>query len=207
MVRLGDVCEVSSGDSAPQEDKYFINGKYHFFRTSDVAREHITSNLTKCKDYLNEEGIKKFKLFKKDTILFPKSAASTFLNHRAVLVVDGYVSSHLATIYPKTEDVLSNFIFLMLLKVDAKNLTSDQNYPSLKLKEIENIHIPLPPLEVQEEIVSIIEGYQKLIDGCKQVVENWKPDVETELDEELKIYLEAHPDEKEKLKDGWQWRS
>ncbi len=31
MVKLGKVCEVSSGDSAPQEDKYFINGKYPFF--------------------------------------------------------------------------------------------------------------------------------------------------------------------------------
>ena len=28
MVRLGDVCEVTSGNSAPQDKSYFENGKY-----------------------------------------------------------------------------------------------------------------------------------------------------------------------------------
>ena len=33
----------------------------------------------------------------------------------------------------------------------------------------------MPPLEVQREIVSEIEGYQKVIDGARAVVENWRP--------------------------------
>ena len=41
-----------------------------------------------------------------------------------------------------------------------------------KLKEYQ---IPLPPLEVQREIVSEIEGYQKVIDGARAVVENYRP--------------------------------
>jgi type I restriction enzyme M protein len=40
---------------------------------------------------------------------------------------------------------------------------------------LKNLKIPLPPLEVQKEIVSEIEGYQKIIDGARQVVENWRP--------------------------------
>jgi restriction endonuclease S subunit len=38
--------------------------------------------------------------------------------------------------------------------------------------------VPLPPLEIQREIVVEIEGYQKIIDGARQVVENWKPQIE-----------------------------
>jgi type I restriction enzyme M protein len=50
-----------------------------------------------------------------------------------------------------------------------------QNVASVKvLKELE---IPLPPLSVQEEIVAEIEGYQKIIDGAKMVVENYKPKI------------------------------
>jgi type I restriction enzyme M protein len=45
LVELGDVAEVSSGDSAPQEDKYFTDGKYNFYRTSDVGAVHISPNL------------------------------------------------------------------------------------------------------------------------------------------------------------------
>ena len=41
-----------------------------------------------------------------------------------------------------------------------------------KLKDYE---IPLPPLSVQQEIVAEIEGYQKVIDGARAVVENYRP--------------------------------
>ena len=37
------------------------------------------------------------------------------------------------------------------------------------------LKIPLPPLEVQKEIVAEIEVYQKIIDGARQVVENYQP--------------------------------
>ena len=44
-------------------------------------------------------------------------------------------------------------------------------------KFIENYEIPLPPLEVQQEIVSEIEGYQRVIDGARTVVENYRSQI------------------------------
>nr|VFK12602.1 MAG: type I restriction enzyme M protein [Candidatus Kentron sp. LFY] len=44
-------------------------------------------------------------------------------------------------------------------------------------KQINAIEIPLPPLSVQKEIVAEIEGYQKVIDGASQVVENYRPHI------------------------------
>ena len=44
-----------------------------------------------------------------------------------------------------------------------------------KVKEIE---IPLPPIEVQQRIVYELDGYQKIIDGCRQVIENYKPTID-----------------------------
>ena len=43
--------------------------------------------------------------------------------------------------------------------------------------EVRQIRIPLPPLEVQREIVAEIEGYQRVIDGARAVVESWKPHI------------------------------
>lgn len=45
-------------------------------------------------------------------------------------------------------------------------------------KNLESIKIPLPPLSVQEEIVAEIDSYQKIIDGARQVVENYKPRID-----------------------------
>lgn len=47
--------------------------------------------------------------------------------------------------------------------------------PRISRSNLGKIEIPLPPLEVQKEIVAEIEGYQKIIDGARQVVENYQP--------------------------------
>ncbi len=44
-------------------------------------------------------------------------------------------------------------------------------------KFIENFEIPLPPLEVQREIVAEIEGYQRVIDGARAVIDNYRPHI------------------------------
>jgi restriction endonuclease S subunit len=47
------------------------------------------------------------------------------------------------------------------------------------------LKIPLPPLFVQQEIVEEIEGYQKIIDGARQVVENYKPVIKIDPEWEM----------------------
>ena len=62
---------------------------------------------------------------------------------------------------------------------DAKRYAQKAvNQASINTKNIKSLQIPLPPLEVQQEIVDELEGYQKIIDGCKQVVENYKPTID-----------------------------
>ena len=43
--------------------------------------------------------------------------------------------------------------------------------------EFGGITIPLPPLEVQKEIVSEIEGYQKVINGARAVLDHYRPHI------------------------------
>ncbi len=42
---------------------------------------------------------------------------------------------------------------------------------------VEDFKIPLPPIDVQEEIVEEIEGYQKVIDGARAVLDNYRPHI------------------------------
>jgi type I restriction enzyme M protein len=44
------------------------------------------------------------------------------------------------------------------------------------------IKIPLPPLEVQKEIVADIEGYQKVINGARAVLDNYRPHIPIDPD-------------------------
>ena len=43
--------------------------------------------------------------------------------------------------------------------------------------EFGKVTIPLPPLAIQKEIVAEIEGYQKVIDGARAVLDNYRPHI------------------------------
>ena len=50
-------------------------------------------------------------------------------------------------------------------------------FASINKGQIESIKIPLPPLELQRGIVNEIVAYQRVIDGARAVVENYRPHI------------------------------
>ena len=48
---------------------------------------------------------------------------------------------------------------------------------NINAKQYASFRFPLPPLEVQREIAAEIEGYQKVIDGARAVIENYRPHI------------------------------
>ena len=64
------------------------------------------------------------------------------------------------------------FLFRVLHARPLESSGYQRHYSKLKEHQI-----PLPPLEVQKEIVAQIEGYQKVIDGSRAVVNNYRPHI------------------------------
>jgi type I restriction enzyme M protein len=49
--------------------------------------------------------------------------------------------------------------------------------PRIGWSSFAELQIPLPPLEVQQEIVAEIEGYQKVINGARAVLDHYRPHI------------------------------
>ena len=64
---------------------------------------------------------------------------------------------------------------LMRLVPQMERMGTGGTYKEISRASFSTLCIPLPPLEIQEKIVAELDGYQKIIDGAKQVVENYKP--------------------------------
>jgi type I restriction enzyme M protein len=58
-----------------------------------------------------------------------------------------------------------------------RNANTTTNISNLNLSALAAFQIPLPPLSVQQEIVAEIEGYQKVIDGARAVVDHYRPHI------------------------------
>jgi type I restriction enzyme M protein len=93
---------------------------------------------------------------------------------------------HIWKIVP-SERIDKKFLYY-LLDWDTENMKAEGGrgiaMTHITKSGMEERKIPLPPLSIQQEIVSDIDNYQKIIDGARQVVENYKPciDIDPEWD-------------------------
>jgi len=172
-VRLGEVCEIFSGTSAPQDEKYFENGRYPFVRVSDLGAIGRTTNLIEVKDYINELCLKELNMVKasKGTILFPKSGAAITTNNRAILGIDAFIVSHLAAVKPKENIAETHFVYYWLYLTDMVQYMDNMGYPSLKLLTISSIQIPLPSLPEQKRIAAKLQEMMQEIDQARTACE------------------------------------
>jgi len=75
------------------------------------------------------------------------------------------------------EELDTKFLYYALdgKRADIALLMKGAANVSMKPEDLAQFQIPMPPLEVQREIVGEIEGYQRVIDGARAVVEGWRP--------------------------------
>jgi len=90
-------------------------------------------------------------------------------------------SSAMKILKPANDEVDIHFVYYMMQKLHFKPVEHKRFW----ISEYSKLKIPLPSLEAQKLIVKELQGYQKIIDGAKQVIENWKPSVPTNPDWEI----------------------
>lgn len=202
-----------------------LQGKIQFLRGQGISKKDIIEGgKNKCIHYgeiytlyqtiienvISRTNLKGKILSKKGDVLIPSTTTADAMGiavARSLNEDNVIIGGDINIIRTENKFILSNYLAFLISNPPLKNILATYakgvNILHISNSDIKNLEIPLPPLEVQKEIVSEIEGYQKLIDGCKQVIEVWKPDVEGYLEEELKTYIIKHPEKKEELAEGW----
>jgi restriction endonuclease S subunit len=98
----------------------------------------------------------------------------------------------LAAIRPAEGRLLTSYAFYLLRSLEEEIIgDTGAAFASINRSDIEKIKIPLPPLEVQKEIVAEIEGYQKVINGARAVLDNYHPHIPIHPDWPIVTFKEA----------------
>ena len=161
---LGEVAQVTAGDPAPQRAEDFSDDGLPFVRMQDVGRFGQTICLAETKDRLSASASPRFKRFPAGSILVPKSGASIWLNHRAVLGMEAHVVSHLAVIVPRSS-LDTRFAYYWLCATDLAGVAHQADLPSMKTSDLAKLHLPVPPMAEQKRIVKLLDeadGLRKL---------------------------------------------
>ncbi len=80
------------------------------------------------------------------------------------------------------EYVLPEYLVYVLQRVveNFKKTSQGSTIQGVTRRQLSDIEVPLPPLEVQQEIVVEIEGYRRVIDGARSVIDNYRPKIEVD---------------------------
>lgn len=98
----------------------------------------------------------------------------------------GAVSPMYVVFHISTDGLDKNYLFALLksgvVNGEINRLAQGSIRIQMRFNDLANLRIPLPPLEVQKEIVAEIEGYQKVIDGARAVIDNYRPYIPVDPD-------------------------
>jgi len=183
IVTLDDVAKIEYGYTDTAKDE----GDARFIRITDI-NEYGQLKMDSPKFIILNKEANKY-LLKKDDILVARTGATfgkTLIYDKNETAV---FASFLIRINVDTKKVLPKYYWAFAQSDvywnQANNLVTGGGQPQFNGNALKQIQIPLPPLSVQEEIVAEIEGYQKIIDGAKMVVENYKPKIEIDPEWEM----------------------
>lgn len=173
MVRLGDICSTSSGGTPKTTVReYYDNGTINWLKSGEVSNGIIYY----AEDKITELGLSNSsaKIFPENTVLIAMYGATA--GQVGLLKVPSATNQAVCGIYPN-ECFIPEFLYYLLREQREYfiSLSTGGAQPNISQTIIKNTKIPMPPLSFQEEIVSEIEQYQKIIDGARQIVDNYRP--------------------------------
>ena len=165
-IKLGDIANVTAGQSAPQGNCFSDKGT-PFIRAGSL--EPLLSGKRESELELVSEEIakaKRLKLQPEGTIVFAKSGMSCMKGYVYVLKRPCYVVSHLACVFPKSGS--SDYLSYYFKWHRPNRLVKDEAYPSISLADISNITMELHSETEQEDIVERLDKVSELIDLRKR---------------------------------------
>jgi type I restriction enzyme S subunit len=167
LKKIKEVADVFAGQGAPRGDSnYCLNG-IPFVKAGNLS-ELINGKPESSIQNVSEQVAKthKLKLYKAGSVLFAKSGMSCMKGYVYTLKKDCYVVSHLAIITPISVD--SHFLNYYLCFNKPNTLIKDSAYPSISLKDIENLKIPVPTASEQQRIVEELDLLSSIIEKKKE---------------------------------------
>jgi type I restriction enzyme M protein len=185
MMELKEICETQNG---------LWTGKKPPFVRAKVIRNTNFMKKTGLLSFDNiavldveEKQFEKRRLSKGDIILENSGGSPAQPVGRVAYFdsedVEYSYSNFTSRIRVTNKDTSSKYLWYILTEVYRQGRTENMQSHTSGIKNLDkklylSNKVPLPPLEVQEQIVCELDGYQNIINGAKQIVQNWKPKID-----------------------------
>ncbi|MEF8699239.1 MAG: N-6 DNA methylase [Candidatus Accumulibacter sp. UW20] len=182
-VGLGEVCELVRGVVFAKEDEV-PEGGLKVLRANNINKDRSTLDLRDVKQVSARLHFSEEKRLRRNDIFICLASGSKDHIGKVALIKDDtefYFGGFMGAIRVNYNRLLSGYLLQHLTTGHFNNFLREQiagaSINNLSSALLYRFQIPLPPLEVQKEIVAEIEGYQKVINGARAVLDSYRPNI------------------------------
>ena len=182
-VELGEVCELVRGVVYSKEDEV-AEGGVQVLRANNINKDRYELSLDDIKHVSPKADFSDEKKLRRDDIFICLASGSKDHIGKVALIREDtnfYFGGFMGAIRVNPGRLHPGYLLKQLTTGHFNDFLREQiagaNINNLSVALLYRFQIPLPPLDVQKEIVAEIEGYQKVIDGARAVLDNYRPHV------------------------------
>ena len=190
MVSLGDksLFQVESGGTPSSDIPEYWDGNIRWATLVDLPAANLITELKDTERTISPLGLEKSsaKLLPAGTVLVSTRAT---IGRVAIAEYETATNQGFKNIIVLDDTKVSNrFVAYMMTALTDRmvSLASGGTFKEISKSNFLTLSIPLPPLTIQEQIVAELDIYQKVIDGARQVVDNYKPNIRVDSSWDLK---------------------
>jgi restriction endonuclease S subunit len=175
---LGEICDIYNGSTPSRNKKeYWQNGTIPWFTINDIRDKGRIINNTK--QNITETALKETSV----TLLPPNTlllCCTASVGEYAITKIPLTTNQQFNGLVVKEEfknKLLPEYLYQISSKFKSEliRISGKTSFNFVSVKLLKNIQIPLPPLEVQREIVAELDEYQTIITAARQIVESYTP--------------------------------
>lgn len=162
--KLGELSKVIRGASPrPKGDPKYFGGTIPWIKISDITKDTNPFYLTRTEEGVTEEGKNKSVFLKKGTLIVTNSGT---VGVPRVLAIDGCIHDGFLAFLNLKPIIKRDFLYYQFLKIKKRldRIAPSGTQRNLNTTIVKNWKMPLPPLEIQCQIVEkllIVQDYKK----------------------------------------------
>jgi type I restriction enzyme M protein len=181
LVPLGEpaLFRVESGGTPKSDVEEYWGGGIPWATLVDLPATDFISEITKTQRTISEKGLRESsaKMIPADSVIVSTRATigRIAINRVPIATNQGFKN----VVIEDSFRALPEYVAIALTKLvpTMKAWATGGTFAEISKSKFCELQIPLPPLEVQKEIVAEIEGYQKVIDGAHAVLDHYRPHI------------------------------
>ena len=162
-IQLEEIADGRAGSSFPIKYQGNIEGKYPFYKVSDMNLTGNENLMHASNNWVEEDTVKtlKAKLFPRDTVIFPKVGAAVHTNKKRILSVESLVDNNVMGVTIRDHGLCIPYYLLYWFEfIDLGDLSNPGPLPAITATRVKNTTIPLPRLPEQRAIAHVLQTIQ-----------------------------------------------